>query len=115
MGQISLEVQLQDRAGVWLLVVGGAVELASCRQLDSAVDELLRTAPQRLVIDLRAVDFVDSSGLAILVRARRRALRRGVELRLVCDVTRTLRVLALTGLDRSFEIFPTSEAALGSS
>lgn len=59
--------------------------------------------------------FVDSTGLAVLVQARRRALRRGIDLKLACDVPGTLKVLALTGLNRSFDVYPTSERALEAS
>jgi anti-sigma B factor antagonist len=111
MSRISLHVTRRDPGGC-VLVVGGAVDLLCSRQLSAAVNTLLDTVPKLLVIDLRAVELVDSSGLAVLVQARRRALRHGVELKLVCDVPRTLRVLAITGLHRSFEIFPSSEAAL---
>ncbi len=112
MAHFSFEVTRPDAARVSVLVASGALDIVSCRRLSSAVNEMLGTGPEGLVIDVCAVEFVDSTGLAILVQARRRALRAGIELRLVCDAPTTLKVLALTGLSRSFDIYPTREDAL---
>lgn len=64
------------------------------------------------MIDLCQLELVDASGLAVLVHARARALRQGTELKLVCDVPSTLRVLAVTRLDRAFEIAPTTDVGM---
>jgi anti-anti-sigma factor len=64
------------------------------------------------LLDLRGVELIDPGALAVLLSARRRAQRLGIALKLVCDVPHTLKVLSLTGLDRSFEIFATRESAL---
>jgi anti-sigma B factor antagonist len=116
MGHVVLEVTRRGRATLSVLVVRGAIDVARCYRLSSAINEALVTARARLVIDLRRVDFVDSIGLAVLVQARRRrALRRGVELEPVCEVPSTLKVPAVTTLARSFDIPPTTESALPAS
>ena len=108
----GLEVTRRDGVASSVLVVRGAVDVAQCRRLSAAIHDVLCSGLERLVIDLCGVEFVDSTGLGVLVQARRRALRLGTELKLACDAATTLRVLALTGLDRSFEVYPTPEAAL---
>ena len=101
-----VEVRWRDRGTVCVLVCRGEIDVSRARRVGGAINEVLGTGPQRLVIDLCGAEFVDSSGLAVLVHARRRALRQGVELRLVCDVPSTLRVLALTQLDRVIDLPP---------
>lgn len=64
------------------------------------------------MIDLCRVSFIDPRGLSVLLSARRRALDAGVELILTCDVKATLRLFALTRLDRDFDVRPTTAAAL---
>ncbi len=76
------------------------------------LSEVLRERPARLVIDLNKLELLDSTGLSVLLNARRRAVRAGVELSLVCDVRATLRLLEITRLDRDFNVFPSVEAAL---
>ena len=108
----EFEVTHRDLGTVCVRVARGEMDVARARRLGSAINEVLGRGPQRLVIDLCDVEFVDSSGLAVLVHARRRTLRQGIELRLVCDVPSTLRVLALTQLDRVFDVHRSREHAL---
>jgi anti-anti-sigma factor len=95
-----------------VLDVCGELDLAHAPALGIAVHQALGTNPRRLVIDLCRVPFIDPRGLSVLLSARRRALGAGVELILACDVKTTLRLLALTRLDRDFDIRPTRAAAL---
>lgn len=95
-----------------VLDVRGELDLAHASTLGVAVNQALASNPQRLVIDLCRVPFIDPRGLAVLLGARRRALHAGIELRLACDVGSTLRLLALTRLDRDFDVRPTRAAAL---
>ncbi len=115
MGRSRFEVTRRDAGSVSVLVVRGAVDLSRCRRLVAAIHEAFRDAPEQLVLDLCGIEFVDSSGLGVLVHARRRALRRGIQLKLVCNVPSALKVLSLTGLDRAFDVYPTSERALAAS
>lgn len=97
-----------------ILTVNGELDIARCPRLGVAINEVLRTRPRALVIDLCGVSFADSTALALLLNARRRTLRQRVELRLACDVPSTLRLLELTRLDREFEVYPSRRAALRS-
>ncbi len=108
----TFEVTRRDTGRLSVLVVRGAIDITRSHRLGSAIHEVLGDGPQQLVLDLCGVELVDSTGLAVLVDARRRALRQGIELRLACDAPRALKVLALTGLDRAFDIYPSSEGAV---
>ena len=56
-----------------------------------------------LVVDLRAVGFIDSAGLGVLVAANKRARREGRRLVLVKGPGPVANVLAVTGLDGALE------------
>jgi anti-sigma B factor antagonist len=58
----------------------------------------------RIVIDMEAVEFLDSAGLAILVGGLKRARTAGGELELICSNGEVLKPLEITGLDRVFTI-----------
>jgi len=95
-----------------LIEVRGELDLAHAPTLGIAVHQALATNPVWLVIDLCRVTFVDARGLAVLLSARRRALKAGVRLILACDVQSTLRLLEHTRLGREFDVRPTRAAAL---
>jgi anti-sigma B factor antagonist len=97
-----LRVWIEDRPPLLELRLAGELDLGTAPQLKQAVDAYARTG-QTLVIDMREVEFVDSMGLAALVRVRHRALSRGAKLQLVRPAESAWSVFALTGLDRVFE------------
>jgi anti-sigma B factor antagonist len=95
-----------------VLTVVGELELTRAPSFGVDVSEVLREQPELVVIDLCHASFVDSAGLSVLLNARRRSVRLGIELRIACDVPTTLQTLAVTRLDRDLDVYPTLEAAL---
>lgn len=67
---------------------------------------------QDVLVDLSAVTYIDSSGIASLVEALQWAKRRGSDLCLVAVSPQALRVFELARLDKVFSIHPTIDAAL---
>lgn len=94
----------EDADGVTVLALSGELDIARTPRLRVAINEVLRSRPSGLVIDLCAVTFVDSTVLALLLNAQRRATLQGLMLQLACDVATTLELLSLTRLDREFEV-----------
>jgi anti-sigma B factor antagonist len=83
------------------IALGGELDLYSCPELKEAI----RSLPDEVTdvtLDLTSVTFIDSAGLGILVTAAKKTLPQPVTL-LVGD-RNVLKVLAITGLDRVFEI-----------
>lgn len=103
-GPASVPVALRVRADGQRLVVEGDVDVFSAPQLVAAVEEAIERRPERLVLDLRAVGLADSTGLAALIRCRRRAHVRDVALVLDVGDGPVARVLRLTRLDRVFAL-----------
>src|SRR3954447_6897018 len=91
-------------AGAVRIALHGELDLAHAYTFD---DELLRVeagAPQCIVLDLRALTFLDSCGLARLLAARRRARRAGHRLLLVRGPAAIQRLFAITAVDETFEM-----------
>jgi anti-sigma B factor antagonist len=93
-------------------LAGGAVRVALRGELDLehayTFDEELRRVegrkPHCIVLDLRGLSFLDSSGLARLLAARRRARRESRRLLLVRGGTAVQRLLAITAVGDHFEM-----------
>jgi anti-anti-sigma factor len=89
---------------VVILALQGDLDIGRTPPLQVAINEALRAQPAALVIDVCGVTFADSTALALLLSAQRRASQRGIPLQLACDGDRILELLALTRLDREFNI-----------
>ncbi|MGW1215199.1 STAS domain-containing protein [Streptomyces sp. NPDC002499] len=84
----------------------GEIDLATAESLGEHLDAATSGAAPDVLVDLRAVEFFDCSGLRVLCRAEARARERGGRLRIVSDVPRLHRLLAGAGLLHRFPPLP---------
>jgi anti-sigma B factor antagonist len=107
---MSLVIDLERREGTTLVVLRGDLDVATAPDLRESLIEVIDEGA-RIVVDMQAVEFLDSAGLGILVGGLKRARARGGDLELVCSNSEVLRPLELTGLDRVFTIHDRRGAA----
>jgi anti-sigma B factor antagonist len=91
------------------LAVRGEVELVTAPALTVALDEAIRGSSGPFIVDLSTVDFLDSSGIHCLVRARALLGRDDRPIMLVCPRSNVRRVLALAGLDELVPLYASRE------
>ena len=90
----------------------GEVDLSSAPFLRARIDELIHLGTQQLVVELRGVGFMDSSGLSVLVACMKRMREAGGQLAIACPNDSILKVFTVTGLDRLFTIRPSVAEAI---
>jgi anti-sigma B factor antagonist len=103
------ERALDERTSV--LNVEGELDLAAAPSLKWALADVMQAGTTQLVVDLSRVTFIDSTALGVLVGAHR-SLSAGARLAIACQHPDVLNIFELTGLDATFDIFPTLEDAL---
>jgi anti-anti-sigma factor len=107
-----LAVERSSAEGSELLVIEGEIDMASSSRLIAALNEAVTEAVHSLVVDLSSVDFMDSTGLALLLGAYRRLRRRGLGFAVVCPGGPVRRVFEVTDLVKTLRVKPTMEQAL---
>ena len=105
-----VEARLEGRVRV--LKLSGELDVASSAALEQSVDEGLDY--DRLVIDLSELEFIDSTGLSVLVAAHQQAVADGREFCVVQGPAQVQRLLALTGLEQRLTVADTLEQLLTS-
>ena len=101
-----------QQEGVAVVTVSGEVDVYTAAKLRAALDEEIAAGRNRLVVDLDAVTFLDSTGLGVMV-GRLKAVRDvGGDMHLVCTTARIMRVMAITSLDEVFTIHASTEDAV---
>src|SRR3954451_3654960 len=100
------EMTTRCDGGVRVIEVRGEVDLAVRKAFNDAVTAVTRRSIRRIVIDLSAATFVDSTGLNALVRAHQRAEAGGLSLEVVYGSGNVARALEISGLDQLLDVRP---------
>ena len=109
---MHLQIDVEHREGYAILSPQGEIDFATGPQLKDAITETLVGGDVNLIIDLLAVDFIESTGLGALIGGRRRAYALKGSLSLVCTEQQMLKIFRITGLDKVFTIHDTVDAAV---
>lgn len=108
---MDLGIDVTDRGDWAVLSVTGEIDVATAPQLREELVELVADGRNRIVVDLSGVDFLDSTGLGVLVGGLKRVRTHDGELSLACAQPRVRRVFEITGLTQVFPIHETVDAA----
>lgn len=96
--QSNFEVDVRDGDQTVVIGVRGELDLASSPALDQELETGSAAAAPGLIVDLRQLEFMDSTGLSVLVRAHQRATEKGQRFAVVRGPQQVQRLLSLTGV-----------------
>jgi anti-sigma B factor antagonist len=104
------EENLDDRTTV--IAVAGEIHVSTAPRFSVLLDDAIGAGKTAVVLDLSAVEFIDSTGLSVLLNGLRRVHRQRGRMALVCTNPTVLRLFEITRLDATFDIHATREDAL---
>lgn len=108
--QLHVEVlQGPDRV---ILALVGELDMASAPLLQSAVEHAELDAKQLLVLDLQGLEFIDSTGLRVILAVRKLCAERGQELAVTRGSQQVDRLLSVTGVAEHLKMIASPEAQL---
>ena len=110
---MDLGLDVTEHATTTVLAVRGEVDVYTAPRLREKLVELVSQGKHNIVVDLEAVDFLDSTGLGVLVGGLKRLRSHDGDLSLVCTQHRILKVFEITGLTKVFTIHESVDAAVG--
>jgi anti-sigma B factor antagonist len=105
-----VDVRNEDRAVVF--AVEGELDLASSPTLEQAIDSVSEDDIDLLIVDLRELRFMDSTGLHALVKANKRAAEAGRKFAVVQGGAQIQRLLSLTGVGELLTVAESPEELL---
>ncbi len=94
-----LEIHVASHDGRYVVAPIGDLDMSTVEAFERAVSEAEASDARRIVLDLSAVTFMDSSGLKVLLEAHARSQADSDRLRIVRGPRRVQRVFELTGAD----------------
>jgi anti-sigma B factor antagonist len=110
-----MEIRVSEQGKVQILACEGRMDAQVSGLLKERIKELLDKGATELVLDLKGLEFLDSSGLGALVSCLRRIREKKGEIRLAGLRPEVRSIFDITRVSRLFPIFETVEDALKAS
>src|SRR3954469_24579097 len=104
-----LEEQFDSNTRV--ISVSGEIHVTTAPEFSQRLNDAIAAGTTGVVIDMSGVEFIDSTGLSVLLNGLRRVTRSDGKLSLVVSNPTVLRLFEITRLDSTFDIQPSREAA----
>lgn len=111
--ELGIDVSKQGEHAV--VDVKGEIDVYTAPKLREGLVELVAEGSYNIVVNLEGVDFLDSTGLGVLVGALKRVKAHDGSLALVCTQDKLLKIFQITGLTRVFSIHSSVAGATGAS
>ena len=118
MNPVPFEVQREElEDGIRAFTVRGELDMNTAPELENSLGEVASGESQQVMIDLTECDFIDSTGIALIVRSWQRLDRSGDgggggQLVLCCVNTQVMRLLRITGVESSISVHDRRDSAL---
>lgn len=109
---MDLHVEVTQHGDWSVLRVDGEIDIATAPRLREQLIALVNEQRYHLVIDMETVEFIDSTGLGVLIGALKRVRAHDGDLQVVLTDSRILKVFEITQLDTIFTINATLDAAV---
>jgi anti-sigma B factor antagonist len=104
------EITTEEGEAQTRVALTGELDIASAPQFEEGLEKVEANAPGILLLDLRKVEFIDSTGLRAVIAADERARSAGRRLVIIRGTPAVERVLSVTQLDERLEIVDDPES-----
>ena len=109
---MDLKVGHYNKDGIEVIDVGGEIDISTASRLRELLIDLVSKDNYQLIVNLERVEFLDSTGLGVLVGGLKRVRAHDGSLDLVCTQERLLKIFRVTGLTKVFGIHETVDQAI---
>ncbi|MGZ4104703.1 MAG: STAS domain-containing protein [Actinomycetota bacterium] len=106
---MTIEIRTVEQPSTSTVHVSGELDLTSAPQLEAALIRAEQAPVGTIVLDLSGLEFMDSSGLRLVLSADKRARESGRELLIVPGPEQVRRVFQVTRVDKRLRFAPSAE------
>lgn len=106
---MELEVSTRDVGDHTVVKLKGEVDIYTAPSLRETIVDSVEKGKYKIAVDLDDVDFLDSTGLGVLVGGLKRVKQHDGELGIICNQEKILRIFKITGLTKIFKMYTSAE------
>lgn len=103
--ELSIDLKTEDGGETLVFGLRGSLDLATAPTVRAALMEAIENGGRHLIVDLTQLEFLDSTGLGVLIGAHRRTVERKGSFRLIINDGPISRLLNITGLIAVFAVY----------
>ena len=108
-----MKIEIRNlKNGIKIIDLGGEIDIYSSINLKIKVIDLIDLGNYKIIINMEDITYIDSSGLNVLITIYKRIKKEKGEFRIVNISPEIKRVLGMTRLDKSFDIYEDEESAI---
>ncbi|HEX9031483.1 MAG TPA: STAS domain-containing protein [Streptosporangiaceae bacterium] len=111
---MDLKLDHHNKDGIEIVDVEGEIDVYTAPRLREMLIDLVTNGNHQIVVNMEKVEFLDSTGLGVLVGGLKRVRAHDGSLDLVCTQERILKIFRITGLTKVFGIHATVDEAIAS-
>jgi anti-sigma B factor antagonist len=108
---MDLDVETTQRGDASILTLIGEIDVYTAPRLRQSIVDLVDGGARRIVVDMEKVDFLDSTGLGVLVEGLKRVRTHDGELSIVATSDKIKKIFDITGLNKAFPIHSSVDEA----
>ena len=109
---MDLKLGHYNKDGIEVVDVEGEIDVYTAPRLRELLIELVNTGFYQLVVNMEKVEFLDSTGLGVLVGGLKKVRAQDGSMELICSQDRLLKIFRITGLAKVFTIHDSETSAL---
>ena len=109
---VDLKLDTHNKDGIEIVDVEGEIDVYTAPRLRELLIDLVNNGHYQLIVNMEKVEFLDSTGLGVLVGGLKRVRAHDGSLDLVCTQERILKIFRITGLTKVFGIHDTVDQAI---
>ena len=109
---MNLKLGHYNKDGIEIIDVAGTIDIYTAPRLRELLIDLVSKDNYQLIVNLERVEFLDSTGLGVLIGGLKRVRAHDGSLDLVCTRERILKLFRITGLTNVFAIHDTVDQAI---
>lgn len=98
--------------GAHVIRVRGEIHVSTAPEFTQRLTAAIESGKTAIVLDMSGVEFIDSTGLSVLLNGLRLVTQMHGRMAIVCTNPTVLRLFQITSLDETFDIFEDREAAI---
>jgi len=106
---VELEVSTREVGDHTVIKLKGEVDIYTAPSLRETIVDCVEKGRYKIAVDLDEVDFLDSTGLGVLVGGLKRVKQHEGELSIICNQEKILRIFKITGLTKIFRMLTNAD------